>query len=104
MARLRFEVPPEPTEQGDEERNLIVEIQEWFAQYQESFRKEGEDRGRVAVFTRQFERRLGRPLAESERRVLAERLARLGEDRVDNVVLGFTGEALAAWLVDPAAS
>jgi hypothetical protein len=31
-------------------------------------------------------------------------LARLGEDRIDDMVLGFTGETLAAWLLDPAAS
>jgi hypothetical protein len=50
-----------------------------------------------------FAKRLARPLAEAELGQIAERLDRLGEDRMDDVLLGFAPEALAAWLADPAA-
>ena len=103
LARLRFEVPPSPVEQSDEERDFIMETQEWFEQYKGGLRSEGFDKGRTQALARLFAKRLGRPLAEPERQVLAERLARLGEDRLDDVILGLGPEALAAWLVDPAA-
>jgi hypothetical protein len=32
---------------------------------------------------------------------MADRFERLGEDRLDEVVLSLTPEALAAWLADP---
>ncbi len=94
----------------------MTEIQEWFEQYQRQVRGEAEklgldkgeklgfDKGRAQAIARLFERRLGRPLAEGERRGLAERIERLGEDRVDDVLLGLDAGALAAWLADPAAS
>jgi hypothetical protein len=78
----------------------MTEIQEWFKQQQQRIR----DEGRMQTLARQFERRLGRSLAEGERKVLAERLDRLGEDRVDDALFALAGEALAAWLADPAAS
>ncbi|WP_438014508.1 hypothetical protein WMF18_26875 [Sorangium sp. So ce315] len=54
--------------------------------------------------TKQFEKKLGRPLAEAERSVLAERFDRLGPDRLDDVLLELPADAIAAWLADPAAS
>jgi hypothetical protein len=51
-----------------------------------------------------FERRLGRPLVESEHLALREKLERLGGDRLGDVVLDLTPEALAAWLANPGAS
>jgi hypothetical protein len=67
-------------------------------------RDEGLDAGRLDALARLFEKRLGRPLREAERTVVAERLKRLGEDRLDEVVLDFGAEALANWLSDPAAN
>jgi hypothetical protein len=55
------------------------------------------------VILRQFERKLGRPLAESERADLVDRLARLGPNRLGDVVLDLEAPGLAAWLADPAA-
>jgi hypothetical protein len=78
----------------------MTAIQEWFEQYNRRVR----DEGRGQAIARLFARRLGRPLAEAERRVLAERIERLGEDRVDDVLLESSDRALAAWLADPAAS
>jgi hypothetical protein len=100
LTRLDFEVPKEAAALSDEEKALMTDIQEWFAQYMQKARNEGSK----LTIARQFERRLGRPLIEDERKVLAERLDRLGEDRVDDVLFGLPRETLAAWLADPAAS
>jgi hypothetical protein len=47
---------------------------------------------------RQYEKRLGRPLTDEERTTLMQRLATLGGDRLDDVLLGLSPEAIAAWL------
>lgn len=72
----------------------------------------GEDRGfdrgvareRARTFERLFARRLGRPLTASECTVLEERCARLGVDRLDDVLFTSGPEALAVWLADPTAT
>lgn len=65
-------------------------------------RKEGRDEGRAeeqrSGVLRRFERRLGRSLAEGERAAVLSRLASLGAERLDDLVLGADAEALAAWL------
>jgi hypothetical protein len=69
---------------------------------------EGEKRGLnqglkqgLAPLVRQFERRLGRALAEGERTALGKRLATLGPDRLGDVVLDLAPQELASWLADP---
>lgn len=99
LVRLRFEVPADLLELPPDERDLIMETREWFEQFQRQI----EDRTRLQVIARICEKRLGRALAETERATLAERLDRLGEDRVDDVLVSFSDSALAAWLGDPAA-
>ncbi|WP_438007753.1 hypothetical protein WME89_02860 [Sorangium sp. So ce321] len=61
----------------------------------------GLDEGRRLALARLFEKRLGRTMTDEERSTLAERLARLGEERMDEVVLTLDGETLAAWLANP---
>jgi hypothetical protein len=51
-----------------------------------------------------FERRLSRELTTAELGVLHERFARLGADRLSDVVIDLDRAAFAAWLADPAAS
>jgi hypothetical protein len=51
-----------------------------------------------------FERRLARGLTSAERGVLVRRLGTLGPERLGDLVLDFTPEALAAWLAAPDAS
>jgi predicted transposase YdaD len=50
---------------------------------------------------RLLERRLGHPLTEAERRTVARRFETLGADRLGDVALEVSTEALAAWLHDP---
>ncbi|WP_148313262.1 hypothetical protein [Sorangium cellulosum] len=86
-----------------------MEIQEWFKSYQAEQRQlgldEGKrlglDEGKRLALARLFEKRLGRAMTDDERSTLAERLARLGEERLDEVVLTLDGETLAAWLANP---
>jgi hypothetical protein len=51
-----------------------------------------------------FERRLGRSLTEDEHQLLRDRLGRLGANRLGDVVLDLSAQALDAWLADPSAS
>jgi hypothetical protein len=115
LARLMFEVPKLGADLPPEERDFIVETREWFEQLQKQLREEGvaqglsrgrEEgfaRGRLQAVSRLAEKRLRRPLVEIERRALAERIDRLGDDRVDEVLLAFSPATLGAWLADPAA-
>jgi hypothetical protein len=61
-------------------------------------KQEGEQRGEQKTLVRQYEKRLGRPLTDQERATLAQRLAKLGGDRLDDVLFGLSPEAIAAWL------
>ncbi|KYF71611.1 hypothetical protein BE11_34250 [Sorangium cellulosum] len=102
LVRLRFETPAEPSARAAddaEEEEIVTEVQQWFEQLKQSLR----DEGQLLTLARQFEKKLGRPLAEAERSVLAERLDHLGPDRLDDVRLELPADALAAWLADPAA-
>jgi hypothetical protein len=115
LARLIFEVPAAAANLPAEERDFIVETREWFEQLQKQLRdegvaqglsrgrEEGFARGRLQAVSRLTEKRLRRPLVEAERRALAERIDRLGDDRVDEVLLAFSPATLSAWLADPSA-
>ncbi|KYF53918.1 hypothetical protein BE08_07020 [Sorangium cellulosum] len=122
LVRLHFELPPEPSARAaldPEEEEIVTEAQQWFEQLKQSLRadarkealqegrkeglNEGLKEGQIRTLARQFEKKLGRPLAEAERSVLTERLDRLGPDRLDDVLLELPADALAAWLADPAA-
>ncbi|WP_437762036.1 hypothetical protein WMF27_01520 [Sorangium sp. So ce281] len=90
----------------------MTEAQQWFEQLKQSIRdgvrqemlQESIREGQLQELARQFEKTLGRPLADAERSVLASRFDRLGLDRLDDVRLERSAEALTAWLADPAAS
>ncbi|WP_437623262.1 hypothetical protein [Sorangium sp. So ce1151] len=106
LVRLRFETPAEPSARAaldPEEEEIVTEVQQWFEQLKQSLRDEGLKEGQLRTLARQLEKKLGRPLADAERSVLAERFDRLGPDRLDDVLLELPAGALAAWLADPAA-
>ncbi|WP_437938411.1 hypothetical protein [Sorangium sp. So ce341] len=107
LVRLCFETHTEPSARGAEdaeEEEIVMEVQQWFEQLKQSIRDEGRKEGQIQALAAQFEKKLGRPLAESEHSVLAERFDRLGLDRLDDLRLELSSDALAAWLADPAAS
>nr|MCU0687976.1 hypothetical protein [Polyangiaceae bacterium] len=57
-------------------------------------REEGREKGREQECERLYERRLGRALSEGERAVLRERWGRLSEDRLLDLALDSSAEAL----------
>jgi hypothetical protein len=65
--------------------------------------EQGREQG-LALLVRLVERRLGRALSEGEHAELRPRLARLGPERLGDVVLDLEPSALAAWLTDPNAT
>lgn len=111
LGRLSFEVPAQSPELPADERDFIMETREWFEQLQRRTKEEGVEQGlargrkqgQLQAVARLVEKRLRRPLADADRSVLAERLDRLGEDRIDDVILSSSAETLAAWLADPLA-
>jgi hypothetical protein len=54
--------------------------------------------GELNPLTRQFERRIGRPLSSDERDALAVRVKAQGSTQLADLVLDLSGPELAAWL------
>jgi len=70
---------------------------ETFEQFKDKLRHEGERLG----LQRLYARRLGRSLSADEETTLVQRLDTVGPDRLGDVVLDLSPDALAAWLRDP---
>ena len=66
-------------------------------------KQEMELKGQMKTLSHMFEKRLARPLTEEERTQLGEKVARLGPDRVSDVVLELAKDSLAEWLPNPIA-
>jgi hypothetical protein len=59
--------------------------------------------GQKKTIVHLLEKRFARPLTEEESSQLAEKMLRLGAERISDVVLELGKDALASWLSDPAA-
>lgn len=66
-------------------------------------RAEGRAEG-LALAVRLFERRLGRPMTDSEKHRLEKRMSKDGPDKLGDVVLDLSRDELAAWLAPRKAS
>lgn len=66
--------------------------------------EQGVARGLLQMLAMQFAQRLGRALTDAERTALDQRARTLGVERLGRAVLDLDAEALAAWLLDPAAT
>jgi hypothetical protein len=106
LIRLSFEVPAEVVaDLPPEERDFIMETREWYEQFNakrlnEALQK-GKESGQLETMVQLCGMRLGRPLIEAESAALADRLNRLGKERVGQVLLSSSSEMLAVWLSDP---
>ena len=78
------------------------EVAMQFQQLYEAIMQQQLEKG-IAPLVRLCVRRLGRALTPPEEAALATRLERVGPDRLADVVLDSTPDALAAWLADPEA-
>ena len=65
--------------------------------------REGEREGELKMLSRLYERLFQRPLTEGERAALAQRLDKLGGDRLLDVSQELSADALATWLGNPSA-
>lgn len=84
--------------------NLTKMMLRVFPEAGEDLIKEGIEKGiehELMTLTHLFERRLNRALTAEEHRALRERFTRLSPNRLGDVVLDLSAEALAAWLADP---
>jgi hypothetical protein len=63
----------------------------------------GKREGREETILRLYERRLGRPLREDERATLLQRLETLGAERLLDLPLTLSADALEGWLGEPTA-
>jgi len=81
------------------EKVILMKLQGTYEERMRRAKDEGRQEG-LAPLLRQFERKLARPLVNDERTRVIERLARLGPDRLGDVVLDLEPANLAAWLSD----
>jgi len=106
LVRRSFEVTAEVVaDLPPEERDFIMETREWYEQFNakrlnEALQK-GKESGQLETMVQLCGTRLGRPLTEAESTALADRLNRLGKERVGQVLLSSSSEMLAVWLSDP---
>lgn len=116
LVRLGFVTP----EGAGTKEAAMNEVRGWFDRYERGLikqglaqglqkgRREGRREGRLEtqrrMLARLFERRLERPLTAGERARLRERLTRLGEERIAEVLLEASTQELTAWLADPPAT
>jgi hypothetical protein len=102
LVRLSFEVPADLVARlPAEERDLVMETREWYEQFNARRLEEAEERGRCKTMARLCGKRLGRSLTEVENATLVTRLDQLGEERVTEVILSSSSDALSVWLADP---
>ena len=79
---------------------VMTEAERLIAQGEERGLQKGLQHGLQPIF-RQIEIRLHRPLLDTERTRLVERLDEVGPDRIGEVTLELSPEELARWLADP---
>ena len=82
----------------------LTEVRKWAAELKREGQQEGLREGLregLQPILRQVTRRLGRPLTEAEQASLLGRFDLVGPDRLGDVVLDFTPDALSEWLGDP---
>ncbi|NUQ76900.1 MAG: hypothetical protein HUU21_25475 [Polyangiaceae bacterium] len=98
LVRLSFEVPAEVVARlPADERDFIMETREWYEQFNARRLKEAKE----SWHARLCGKHLGRPLTDAEKATFTDRLDRLGEERVEEVILSSSSEALGIWLADP---
>ena len=104
LLRWRQDIAALPTRSKQDE-DFMETTRETFEQLKERARQEGETRGVYRGLQQGlqhlFARRLGRPLTEAETATLLTRFDTVGPDRLGDVVLDLTPDALAHWLTDP---
>ena len=101
LVRLKYEVP-ESAVVSQDDQELIMDVQAWLEERDRKLVQDSEAqalrKGRFAPLRHLFERRLRRELTKAEQAALSRRLDTDGVDRVSDVVLDLSPDALADWL------
>ena len=92
-------IPRDDPEINERGRNLTRMMLKHYPEVREELIEEG-----LKPLCHLFERRLRRALSAEEHRTLSDRAVRLGPNRLGDVVLDLSPDALAAWLSDPSAT
>lgn len=103
LVECRIEIAEDPVHRTLEDEDFVMNTQEIVDAMERKFLENGRREG-MKPLARQFERRLQRPLTGDEIEVLLRRLDTLGAERLGDVVLDLSPEALASWLAAPDAS
>jgi hypothetical protein len=90
------------SEHSPDEEDFMTAAKDLLKQMEQQWIEKGIEKA-LAPLVHLFERKLGRSLTGSERRTVAQRLDRVGPDRLGDVVLDLSPEQLATWLTDPEA-
>jgi len=110
LLRWRQEIAALPT-RSQRDEDFMETTRETFEQLKDRVRQEGREEGKadgvlqglmqgIQPLQHQFARRLGRPLTERETATLLARFDTVGPDRLGDVVLDLTPDALGQWLTD----
>ncbi|HLM75703.1 MAG TPA: hypothetical protein VK459_23475 [Polyangiaceae bacterium] len=100
-------IPRDDPEVRQRGRNVTKMMLRNYPEVREELIEEGIDKGierGLMPLLHQVERRLSRALTPDEHHALRERFDRLGSNRLGDVVLDLSADALAAWLADPNAA
>jgi hypothetical protein len=99
-------VPRDDPEIRERSRNLTRMMLKHHPEVSEELIEKGIEKGveeGLKPLAHLFERRLGRALTAGEHHTLRQRFERIGPERLGDVVLDLSSEALAVWLADPRA-
>jgi len=88
--------PNDPRSEDDDD--FLLQFAEIADRFVTNIRQDGRQEGWKDGLRRLFGLRLQRPLTEAEVEVLHRRVAELGPDLLDELVLNSTAEELEAWL------
>jgi hypothetical protein len=104
LVKVGLEVPVDSVMSQDD-REFVMDTKDYVKTLKEQAFREFEPRlveertqGGLTPLTRQFERRIGRPLSADERDALAVRIKAQGSAQLADLVLDLSGPELAAWL------
>jgi len=98
LLRWRQEVATLQSRSEDDEEFMEI-THETFEQYEQRVHNDGRQEGMLPLL-RLFARRLGRALTSAEQAAVLGRFDTVGPDRLADVVLDLTPDALEAWLAD----
>lgn len=104
LIQFKLALPADPSQRTPDEEELFMTAQEYFQQMKRDSEQAGQKVGQRNLLAHLVERRLRRPLSETELAALQGRVESLGAEQVSDVVIDLSADALAAWLSEASAA